>query len=391
MMKLLIPLALGLISQTANAAEVTIVPGDTLYLNPVNVGKNYQDLMVHTVLLSTSEGETFEVKSLSIELLSNGQVALIKQIPVDRLVGETQGLGHMVNQGMGVFLNAQILSADGLQGVLGYEPNFAASPALASNEFMILTRQHFSLDFKPDQVRIRATGINQDGVEEVAETSANIASYKATIEYKSPLKGAWMMTSLPSIQSHHRFNPPTEFAMDYFKPDESGKITAGGRLEADNYYGYGAEVMAAADGEVVFVISDEVQDRDALTRRDGESAQDAGRRIGGYNMRRYAADFPRAAAGNIIVIRHEAEGVTEYSSYGHLKAGSVQVKVGDVVTAGQTIAEVGDTGDSAEVHLHFQINTGGNPFFSQSLPFSFSNQQAVIRGLDPGRFVKVTE
>lgn len=391
MRKLIIPLALGLMVQTANAAELTLIPGEVLYLNPVNVGKNYQDLMVHSILLSTGQGEIFEVKSLSIELLSGGQVALTKSIPVGRLVGETQGLGQMVGQGLGVFLNAQILSENGLAEVLGHPADFASSPTLAENQFMILTRQHFSLDFAPDELRVRAIGVNQDGARETVEASAAIGTYKGTIEYRSPLNGTWLNTSLPSIQSHHRFNPPTEFALDYFKTNENGKITLGGRLDAEAYFGYGAEVKAAADGEVVFVIDDETQDRDAITRKEGESPKDAGRRVGLYNMRRYATDFPRASAGNMVVIKHEKDGAIEYSSYGHLKASSVKVKVGDLVAQGEVIGGVGDTGDSAAVHFHFQVNAGPNPFFSQSLPFSFTNLRPVGRGIDPGRFVTIED
>ena len=104
-------------------------------------------------------------------------------------------------------------------------------------------------------------------------------------------------------------------------------------------------------------------------------------------MRRYAADFKRAAAGNIVVIRHESAAAIEYSSYGHLKAGSVLVAVGDAVEQGQQIAAVGDTGDSAAVHLHFQVNAGPDPLVSRSLPFKFTDQRPMVRGLDPGRFV----
>ena len=68
--------------------------------------------------------------------------------------------------------------------------------------------------------------------------------------------------------------------------------------------------------------------------------------------------------------------------------GSVKVEVGDIVKRGQVIAEVGDTGDSAAVHLHFQINTGANAFMSKSVPVMFSDLQPTLGGVDPGRFVR---
>lgn len=390
MKRFILPLALALsvIGSQAGAAEVSLVPGGTIYLNPVNQGRNYQDLMVHTILLSTAEGEQFQVEDLTMEFLSGDRVALAKTIPAGRLVEETMGLGQMVRQGLGVFLNAQVLSEEGLADILGYPPSFGTTAKLDENQFLMLSRQHFSFDFKPDQLRVRARGINQDGAEEVFETSAAVATYDSGIEYRFPLSGAWLMTSLPSVQSHHRFNPATEFAVDFFMVDKAGKTTSGTRLEAEGYFGYGADVMAAAEGDVVFVIDDVEQDRDALTRREGESPKQAGQRIGMYNMQRYATDFQRAAAGNIIVIKHENEGAVEYSAYGHLRTNSVLVQVGDRVQQGQAIAKVGDTGDSAEAHLHFQVNAGPNPFFSKSLPHVFTDLEKVIRGLDPGQFVK---
>jgi len=196
------------------------------------------------------------------------------------------------------------------------------------------------------------------------------------------------MTSLPSIQSHHRLNPSTEFAVDFFKSNGAGDIHDGDELDAENFFGYGSDVLAASDGEIVFVIADVEQARSNFFVKAGESEEEAGARIGQYNMRRYAADFARAAAGNLITIKHEVGGVTEYSSYGHLKAGSVKVAVGETVKSGQVIAEVGDTGDSAAVHLHFQINTGANAFMSKSVPIMFSDLQPTLGGVDPGHFVR---
>jgi hypothetical protein len=58
------------------------------------------------------------------------------------------------------------------------------------------------------------------------------------------------------------------------------------------------------------------------------------------------------ASGNTIIIRH-ADGTGIYSTtYGHLRRGSILVAPGDVVTAGQKIAEVGSSGNSSGPHLH---------------------------------------
>ena len=72
--------------------------------------------------------------------------------------------------------------------------------------------------------------------------------------------------------------------------------------------------------------------------------------------------------------------------YFHLKEKSVRVEVGEKVRRGQHIGDVGNTGDSFEVHLHFQVNDSADFANGRSLPFSFENIQAQFR--EPGRFVK---
>ncbi len=51
------------------------------------------------------------------------------------------------------------------------------------------------------------------------------------------------------------------------------------------------------------------------------------------------------------------------TTYLHLKKGSVTVKPGDRVTAGQTIGQVGSSGKSSDPHLHFEVHSaeGSNP------------------------------
>ena len=196
--------------------------------------------------------------------------------------------------------------------------------------------------------------------------------YRSPIAYRFPLQGVWLMQSVPvGVDSHHRLNPSTEFASDFFRIDADGHEYKGDRMDAAAWYGWGQPVLAAADGVVTRVIADQVQDRMGFVPHPGETPQQAGQRIEVFALARLRANFAAANAGNLIVIRHEAGGVVEYSAYGHLKPVSVTVKIGDRVTAGQPIAQVGDTGDSPAVHLHFQINAGPDPFFDRSLPVAF--------------------
>ncbi len=74
--------------------------------------------------------------------------------------------------------------------------------------------------------------------------------------------------------------------------------------------------------------------------------------------------------GNYIVIQHSAQ---EYSTIAHIKKDSFCVKPGDKVFRGQVIARCGNSGNTSEPHIHFQIQQGKSFLFSAGLPIWFTN------------------
>jgi murein DD-endopeptidase MepM/ murein hydrolase activator NlpD len=60
--------------------------------------------------------------------------------------------------------------------------------------------------------------------------------------------------------------------------------------------------------------------------------------------------------GNLVLVRHPNGFV---SAYAH--NGEIEVKPGDQVTRGQTIAKSGQTGDVATPQLHFELRKGKTP------------------------------
>ena len=355
------------------AADLKIVPADFIVINSTNRDKRYSDLVVHTIAIATREKENATLNSLRVEVLSNGQVLLTRQVPIDDLVGGTQFLAHAP---LPEFVAGQVLNAQGIDGLFGRHMSFAASAQMGPSQTLLAMRMHFSTGFKADTLRATAMLVGSRGEYQVI-SSVPIRSYVSPIAYVAPLEGEWLMQAIPGVQSHHRFNPSTEFAIDFFKLGPDGHIVHGDPLDAHNFYGYGALVTVAAAGTVSAVIADQKQDRAALTRRVGESLEDFGNRVEEFHMVTMRKNFRAANAGNLVTIRHEKDGVVEYSSYGHLKTGSVHLKVGDIVRPGDVVGEVGDTGDSNAVHLHFQINAGTDAFMSKSLPVSFANMHAV--------------
>nr|WP_276540566.1 peptidoglycan DD-metalloendopeptidase family protein [Salipaludibacillus agaradhaerens] len=61
--------------------------------------------------------------------------------------------------------------------------------------------------------------------------------------------------------------------------------------------------------------------------------------------------------GKTIIITHVIDGKTYATLYAHLEA--YHVSVGDRVSRGQNIGEMGSTGNSTAVHLHFEVHPGG--------------------------------
>ena len=72
--------------------------------------------------------------------------------------------------------------------------------------------------------------------------------------------------------------------------------------------------------------------------------------------------------GNHIVVDH---GNQIYTRYAHLKPSTVAVSVGSVVSMGQYIADMGNSGRSDLRHLHFELGTKTSPFDPCALSQSF--------------------
>ena len=139
------------------------------------------------------------------------------------------------------------------------------------------------------------------------------------------------------------------YAYDFYI-EINGKTFCNSGKAVTDYYCYGKSILAPADGIVVEIknlfndtpIPDEPE---ALC-----SASDI--------------------QGNYIVIKHSEH---EYSTIAHIKKDSFYVKVGDHVQRGQQIACCGNSGNTSEPHIHFQIQQGKSFLFSASLPICFAD------------------
>lgn len=124
---------------------------------------------------------------------------------------------------------------------------------------------------------------------------------------------------------------------------------AGEALPAASFAAFGAPVLAPADGTVVGIVDGE---HDLAT-------------VGELPDPDPFRDDPALAAGNHVVIDH---GEAIFSLLAHLQQGSVRVDPGEVVTVGQQVAALGNSGFSSGPHLHFHCMTGPSLTDAAPLP-----------------------
>ncbi len=172
-----------------------------------------------------------------------------------------------------------------------------------------------------------------------------------------PLTGTgWVAVNACCDMNPHRMaaNPlngdlwvAERYAIDYVRLTPDGRIFNGDKGDVRSYPAFGAEVHAVADGTVVAVV-------------DNLAEQVPGATPVGLALDQYA--------GNHVI---EDIGGGNFVMYAHLQTGSVKAKPGDRLTTGQSLAAVGNTGNTDGPHLHFQVMSTSDPLRSNGLPFVF--------------------
>jgi murein DD-endopeptidase MepM/ murein hydrolase activator NlpD len=185
----------------------------------------------------------------------------------------------------------------------------------------------------------------------VGQGSVRLDGSLTKTAFRWPLKsGTWMAGAGASFHTAHRWAIPEEFALDIFQVGADGRsFRTDGARHAD-FHAYGAEVVAAADGRVAAVITGAIE-RPPMLRKSGESFESYIGRVSVQQAQNLAGGLP-GFMGEAVILDH---GGGEYSVYAHLKPGSLAVRQGETVKAGQTLGRLGSSGNSTEPHLHFQV------------------------------------
>jgi hypothetical protein len=196
----------------------------------------------------------------------------------------------------------------------------------------------------------------KDTVTEVVVGSVT-ALAPAAVRIGAPFHGEWAALNGPSNASGHRrlvlgLNGGTaigqRFAIDYLKIDSTGSSRRPGSDPSKNasYYAYGTELLAVADG-IVAATKDSIPENV----------------VGGR-----AVKIDMVTVGGNHVALDIGNG--NYALYAHVQPGSLRVKVGDRVKRGQVLALLGNSGNSTEPHVHFQIADGPTFLSSEGVPYA---------------------
>jgi len=191
--------------------------------------------------------------------------------------------------------------------------------------------------------------------EKIIEVETSVSKEEPLV-FSAPLKGdRFIAANATTLQNnHHPKIPilykgittiPERYCIDWNKIDASGNNFTGDQNICANWYVYGENVYAVATGEVASV-TDGMPDQSPVgTTSNGLTV---------FN-----------GTGNSVTLAVPGG----YFTYGHMIKNSITVKTGQVVSKGQIIGKVGNSGNSSAPHLHIGFHDNFPYYISEGLPY----------------------
>jgi murein DD-endopeptidase MepM/ murein hydrolase activator NlpD len=166
------------------------------------------------------------------------------------------------------------------------------------------------------------------------------------------------------------------YAVDLLQPSQDGVVSVGGALRArrpETYPSFGEPVLAMAPGTVVRV-SD--------TQRDHGARNTWPLLLWMLTVEGFLRELAGAPhiLGNHVIVQQD-DGT--YAAYAHLKRGSASVRSGQRVLEGHQLAQVGNTGNTSEPHLHVQLMDRVHPTAAAGIPMHWPDLVSDPAERDP--------
>jgi Peptidase family M23 len=201
-------------------------------------------------------------------------------------------------------------------------------------------------------------------VQPAGEAPSKFLKYQTNAKLRLPFDGTWTVVwgGRTLKQNYHAVSAGQRFAYDILKMRDGASHTRdGGKNE--HYYCFGRPILAPGAGRVV-------------TALDGIADNVPGQMN------------PSEPCGNHVILDL---GHDEFLFLAHLKNGSVKIKPGDRVAAGQKLGLCGNSGNSSEPHLHIHMQTTPRLADGKGLPLQFQHYQANGQSVDRGEPTKDQE
>ena len=213
--------------------------------------------------------------------------------------------------------------------------------------------------FRPDVELHRLTykfslSIPQEAPDTQASVTVEPRVYQSKTALSLPVKGKLLIHDGHDYYAHHR-RLNTEhtaarelglarnfmrYSLDINPANDAFEPFRGTGAKNEDWFAWSQALYAPGDGTVADAADAEPDNiRGGVNHFDPQSVKSK----------------PMKFYGNYLVIDH---GNGEFSMLGHVRKGSVIVKVGDKVTRGQPVAKIGSSGSSGNPHVHYELRTG---------------------------------
>lgn len=183
-------------------------------------------------------------------------------------------------------------------------------------------------------------------------------------EVDAPVTGEWFALNGPAdkVPSHGVRFLGQEYAIDLIVDSEERPTATWWppMRRSESFPAFGRPLLAVAGAEVVHV---EDGARDHLSR----GTYPALLHLFVEGLVRQAVGAHRILGNHVVLDL----GGGVYALYAHLRRGSARVRPGDRVGPGRVLGECGNSGNSSEPHLHFQLMDAADPRLAVGVPFTW--------------------
>ncbi|SOC43942.1 M23 family metallopeptidase [Salinicoccus kekensis] len=173
------------------------------------------------------------------------------------------------------------------------------------------------------------------------------------ISYTMPIEEQWTVIwgGKNEFLNYHYLHEPQRYAYDLVIMNDECTFE-NNSIKNENFYAFNKNIISPAEGKVREIVND-IHDNIPGEMNETDPF------------------------GNYVIIEHAEN---EYSLIAHFKQFTIIVKEGEYIEKGQQLGLCGNSGNSSEPHIHFQVMDSPDLYNCCSLPIRFSNGTKPIQG-----------